>query len=89
MILTRSFVATIVVEAREAGAGKFELLPVEHSLGLTRLPEPSVGDIFFDIDIPRQMPVHHRGGASREYLPRSNGPAAPHPALPDRLEHLA
>jgi hypothetical protein len=25
---------------------------------------------------------------SREYLPRSSGPAGPHPALPDRLEHL-
>jgi predicted RecB family nuclease len=36
--------ARIVVEAREAGAGKFELLPVEHGFGLARLPEPSVGE---------------------------------------------
>jgi predicted RecB family nuclease len=42
--------ARIVVEAREAGTGKFELLPVEHGFGLTRLAEPSVGDIFFDIE---------------------------------------
>lgn len=35
--------ARIVVEARTAGEGKFELLPIEAGLGLTRLPEPSDG----------------------------------------------
>ena len=38
--------ARIQVEARQTGEGKFELLPVENGLGLTRLPEPTDGDIF-------------------------------------------
>jgi uncharacterized protein len=42
--------ARIQFEARQAGAGKFELLPVEAGFGLTRLPEPSPGDIFFDLE---------------------------------------
>ena len=42
--------ARVVVEARAAGLRKFELLPVEASFGLTRLPEPSEGDIFFDLE---------------------------------------
>jgi uncharacterized protein len=42
--------ARIVVEARQAGVGKFELLPVEAGFGLTRLPEPSDGDIFLDLE---------------------------------------
>lgn len=42
--------ARIQVEAREAGEGKFELLPVEDGFGLTRLPEPTAGDIFFDLE---------------------------------------
>jgi len=42
--------ARIVVEARAAGIGKFELLPVETGFGLTRLPVPSKGDIFFDLE---------------------------------------
>jgi predicted RecB family nuclease len=42
--------ARIVVEAREAGLGKFELLPVEGGFGFTRLPEPSDGDIFLDLE---------------------------------------
>lgn len=42
--------ARIVVEARAAGAGKFELLPVETGFGLTRLPEPSDGDVFLDLE---------------------------------------
>ena len=40
--------ARVQVEAREAGEGKFDVLPVEDGFGLTRLPEPSDGDIFFD-----------------------------------------
>jgi uncharacterized protein len=42
--------ARIVVDARAAGTGKFELLPVEPGFGLTRLPEPSHGDVFLDIE---------------------------------------
>jgi uncharacterized protein len=42
--------ARIVVEARAAGAGKFELLPIETGFGLTCLPEPSDGDVFFDLE---------------------------------------
>jgi predicted RecB family nuclease len=39
-----------VVEARTAGTRKFELLPVETGFGLTRLPEPSDGDVFLDFE---------------------------------------
>jgi predicted RecB family nuclease len=42
--------ARIVVDARTAGAGKFELLPVEPGFGFTRLPEPSDGDVFLDLE---------------------------------------
>jgi uncharacterized protein len=42
--------ARIVVEAREAGVRKFELLPVESGYGLTCLPEPALGDVFFDLE---------------------------------------
>jgi uncharacterized protein len=42
--------ARIQVEAREAGEPRFELLPVETGFGLTRLPEPSEGDIFLDLE---------------------------------------
>jgi predicted RecB family nuclease len=39
-----------VAEARAAGVGKFELLPIETGFGLTCLPEPSDGDVFFDLE---------------------------------------
>jgi predicted RecB family nuclease len=42
--------ARIVAEARAEGVGKFELLPVEAGFGFTRLPEPSEGDVFFDLE---------------------------------------
>ena len=42
--------ARIQVEARESGEYKFELLSVKHGFGLTCLPEPSPGDIFFDLE---------------------------------------
>ena len=42
--------ARIQVEARETLEQKFELLPVENGFGLTCLPEPSEGDIFFDLE---------------------------------------
>jgi predicted RecB family nuclease len=42
--------ARIMVEARTAGEGKFELLPVQTGFGFTRLPEPSDGDVFLDLE---------------------------------------
>ncbi|MDS7595484.1 TM0106 family RecB-like putative nuclease [Agrobacterium tumefaciens] len=42
--------ARIQFEARSEGAQKFELLPVLPGFGLAALPEPSEGDIFFDIE---------------------------------------
>jgi uncharacterized protein len=42
--------ARIVVEARTAGVNKFELPPVEAGFGLARLPEPSDGDVFLDLE---------------------------------------
>lgn len=42
--------ARIQVEAREQGALRFELLNVLPGTGLCLLPEPSDGDIFFDIE---------------------------------------
>ncbi|MFZ1101743.1 MAG: TM0106 family RecB-like putative nuclease [Hyphomicrobiaceae bacterium] len=42
--------ARIQVEGRLSGEHKFELLPVEEGFGLARLPVPSSGDIFFDIE---------------------------------------
>ena len=42
--------ARIQVEARKVGERKFELLPIENGFGLTRLPEPAEGDVFFDLE---------------------------------------
>ena len=42
--------ARIQVKARESGKCKFELLPAKHGFGLSCLPEPSPGDIFFDLE---------------------------------------
>jgi uncharacterized protein len=42
--------ARLQVEGREAGVGKHELLRIEVGFGLTRLPEPSEGDVFFDLE---------------------------------------
>ena len=42
--------ARIQVEARKAGGLRFEILPVEPGFGLTRLPEPSPGDVFLDLE---------------------------------------
>lgn len=42
--------ARIQIESREAGELKYELLPVVPETGLCLLPEPSHGDIFFDIE---------------------------------------
>lgn len=42
--------ARIQIESREAGALRFELLPPVPEAGLCLLPEPSEGDVFFDIE---------------------------------------
>jgi predicted RecB family nuclease len=42
--------ARIQVDGQNAGATLHEALPLEHGFGLFRLPEPSVGDIFFDFE---------------------------------------
>jgi uncharacterized protein len=42
--------ARIQCEARASGTHKFEVLPVEDGFGFTRLPAPSEGDIFLDLE---------------------------------------
>ncbi|MBI1318338.1 MAG: TM0106 family RecB-like putative nuclease [Candidatus Hydrogenedens sp.] len=42
--------ARIQIESREADELRYELLPVVPETGLTLLPEPSPGDIYFDIE---------------------------------------
>ena len=42
--------ARIQVAGRAAAGLLYELLPVEPGLGLTRLPAPSAGDVFFDLE---------------------------------------
>lgn len=55
--------ARIQVAGREAGVLVWEALPVEVGLGLAKLPPPSPGDIFFDLE---GDPFVGMGG--REYL---------------------
>ena len=55
--------ARVQVEARRAGERRFELLALEPQRGLAKLPEPSAGDIFFDIEAAR---FYESGGL--EYL---------------------
>ena len=50
--------ARVQFEARETGKNKFELLPIEDGFGLTRLPEPSDGDIFFDLEASQFVGEH-------------------------------
>ena len=42
--------ARIQIASREAGVVQYELLPVVDGIGLCLLPEPSEGDIYFDIE---------------------------------------
>ena len=42
--------ARLQVESRATAKPKFEALPVAAGLGLTRLPEPSAGDVFLDLE---------------------------------------
>lgn len=42
--------ARLQLEARRSQSPRYELLPLEVARGLNRLPEPSAGDIFFDLE---------------------------------------
>jgi predicted RecB family nuclease len=42
--------ARLQVEGRAAGRAIYEVLPVEQGFGLSCLPSPSPGDIFFDLE---------------------------------------
>ncbi|GGL29256.1 TM0106 family RecB-like putative nuclease [Caulobacter rhizosphaerae] len=42
--------ARVQVEARESGENVFEVLTPQAGLGLSRLPEPSAGDVFLDFE---------------------------------------
>lgn len=55
--------ARVQLEGRTSGKPIHELLPVEPGKGLTRLPDPSVGDVFLDLE---GDPFAGKGG--REYL---------------------
>ena len=55
--------AKIQLQGRQAGEHQYELLDLEDERGLLRLPEPSPGDIFFDIEAAR----FYEGGGL-EYL---------------------
>lgn len=55
--------ARVQLEGRTTGKPIHELLPIETGRGLTRLPEPSVGDVYLDLE---GDPFAGDGG--REYL---------------------
>ncbi len=55
--------ARVQLEGRTTGKPIHELLPIEPGRGLARLPEPSVGDVFLDLE---GDPFAGEGG--REYL---------------------
>jgi predicted RecB family nuclease len=55
--------ARMQVEGRRQGRPVHELLPVTPGCGFSRLPEPSAGDIFFDLEGDPFV-----GSAGREYL---------------------
>lgn len=55
--------ARIQLQGRQADAPRYELLELEKDRGLLRLPEPSPGDLFFDIEAAR----FYEGGGL-EYL---------------------
>lgn len=42
--------ALIQIESRDSGKLRFQILPVDPTTGLCLLPEPSDGDVFFDIE---------------------------------------
>src|SRR6478672_3143934 len=55
--------ARVQVESRELAVPKYELFPIEPERGLCRLPEPTAGDLFVDLE---GDPMATEGG--REYL---------------------
>ena len=55
--------ARVQVAGRRQKAPVYELLPIETDRGLYRLPEPSAGDIFFDLESDPFV-----GAQGREYL---------------------
>ena len=55
--------ARVQLEGRTRGAAVHEVLPVEPGTGLCRLPEPSSGDVFLDLEGDPFVP-----DAGREYL---------------------
>jgi uncharacterized protein len=55
--------ARVQVESRGSAVPKFELLPLQPERGLCRLPEPTPGDLFVDLE---GDPMAVEGG--REYL---------------------
>jgi predicted RecB family nuclease len=57
--------ARLQVEGRAAGRVIYELLPVEQGFGLSCLPSPSRGDIFFDLE---GDPFIGEGGLDRPAL---------------------
>lgn len=50
--------ARIQIASREAGAPLYELLPISGDAGFCLLPEPSEGDIFFDIESDAHVGEH-------------------------------
>jgi len=55
--------ARVQVESRELAVPKYELFPIEPERGLCRLPDPTAGDLFVDLE---GDPMATEGG--REYL---------------------
>jgi uncharacterized protein len=55
--------ARVQRDGRNAGRALYELLPLEPGLGLERLPAPSPGDVFFDLEGDPFV-----GESGREYL---------------------
>ena len=55
--------ARVQYEARTKKSPVFEILPLEPNSGFARLPEPSIGDVFFDIEGDQFI-----GKSGREYL---------------------
>ena len=55
--------ARVQVDSREKGSAQFEVLPIQAGQGLSNLPLPSEGDIFFDFEGDPYI-----GSAGLEYL---------------------
>jgi hypothetical protein len=55
--------ARVQMEGRRRGEAVQELLPLEAGRGLARLPAPSAGDLFFDLEGGRSMVI---AGPGRE-----------------------